>query len=150
MPERFYQASTFLLFLFRTIGMSPPIVWTPRRTIQGWRTKVVEAFRNDNAEVFFSVLYLSFCVFVFSGGYEGAKPPHCLLRHFRNSGGNPPPTSFPKSLIGNPNAFKYCGPLIEAFRGDDLPHPSFPKFFIGNPRFCFFFGFKDCGLWTPA
>ena len=28
--------------------------------------------------------------------------------------------SFPKSLIGNPHAFKYCGPLIETFRGDGL------------------------------
>ncbi len=40
MPEIFYQASMFLLFLFVLllviIGMFPPIVWTPRRTIQEW------------------------------------------------------------------------------------------------------------------
>ncbi len=29
-----------------------------------------------------------------------------------------PHPSFPKFSIGNPNAFKYCGPLIESFRGD--------------------------------
>jgi len=39
-----------------------------------------------------------------------------LIEPFRDD----PPPSFPKSFIGNPHAFKYCGPLIETFRGDGL------------------------------
>ncbi len=39
-----------------------------------------------------------------------------MIEPFR---GDPLP-SVPKSFIGNPHAFKYCGPLIETFRGDGL------------------------------
>jgi len=58
---------------------------------------------------------------------EGLPFTSCLK--FRRE--STPPPSFPKALVGNPNAFKYCGPrlkdcrgdeqgAIEAFRGDDL------------------------------
>ena len=49
-------------------------------------------------------------------------------------------TSFviPEVLYWESKCFKYCGPLAETFRGDDLPLSSFPRFFIGNPCFCFF------------
>jgi len=33
--------------------------------------------------------------------------------------GDFPFLSFSRSLIENPNLFKYCGPLIEPFRGDE-------------------------------
>jgi len=117
MPERFYQASMFLLFLLflNAVDCGPRL-----KNCRGDELGVIETFRSDDL----------------------------LFRHSRNAGGHPPPLSFPKSFIRNPNAFKCCGLLINILRGDDLPHPSFPKSSIGNPSFCFFFGFKtmDPGL----
>jgi len=62
--------------------------------------------------VIFDLFLLSFCIFVFSGGYKGAAPPYstflsCLKSFIRH------PEVFAFSLV-----FKYCGPLIETFRGD--------------------------------
>jgi len=36
-------------------------------------------------------------------------------------------SSFPKSSIGNLKVFKYCGPLINAFRGDNREKARSPQ-----------------------
>ncbi len=109
------------------------------------RGPLIETFRGDDTEAFSSGLFFVFflCLFVFSsfpGVMRGLAPslsvPSCLKSLIRH----PHHLSFPKSFIGNPHAlktlmdpglkiagvttrweskgFKYCGPLIEPFRGD--------------------------------
>jgi len=69
MPECFYQASKFLLFLWYLNTVDPGL------KIAGVTTR--RLFPPCCIYLFMFCLY----VFVFSGGYEGAKPPHCLFRH---------------------------------------------------------------------
>ena len=80
---------------------------------------MINAFRGDKHGGFPSGLFLTFffCLFVFlsfQGVYKGAAPPYstflsCLKSFIRH------PEVFAFSLV-----FKYCGSLIEAFRGDGL------------------------------
>ncbi|MDI9607258.1 MAG: hypothetical protein QM228_03250, partial [Atribacterota bacterium] len=47
--------------------------------------------------------------------------------------GNPSSSVMPEIFYQASKSFKYCGPLIEPFRGDS-PFLSFPKSLIGNPH----------------
>jgi hypothetical protein len=55
-----------------------------------------------------------FAFYRFKRRYKGAFPL-IILNH---SGVTAPFTSFLKSVVGNPNAFKYYGPPMDTFRGD--------------------------------
>ena len=77
---------------------------------------------------------LFFYVFCFFGGYEGAVPPYSTF------------PSFPEFFIGNPCfciffGLKYCGPLIEPFRGDEQ---GAINTFRGDGHG----GFYPCYLWS--
>ena len=60
----------------------------------------------------FMIFFFCLFSFLFFGGYKGVPPPYSTF------------LSCLKSLIRHPSfcfffGLKYCGPLIEAFRGDE-------------------------------
>ena len=129
MPEIFYQASTYYLSSVFSSGSMYSLRFSfPFDFFKG-------GYRGSFFSLYwgkpFSLSILPLIFYSFPGDYKGA-PPFIVINH----SGIPPPPSFPKSLIGNPNAFKYCGPRLEDCRGDEE---------VGIHAFAFFFGLKDCG-----